>query len=76
MNVRSALSEDEGGGVLLAVSGGIDSMCMADLFWRTRRSGSFAIAHCNFSLRGSESDGDEKLVHDWAACLLYPYPSP
>lgn len=67
MNVRSALSEDEGAGVLLAVSGGIDSMCMADLFWRTRRSGSFAIAHCNFSLRGSESDGDEKLVHDWAA---------
>ena len=48
--------------VLLAVSGGIDSMCMAELFASLEESVPFAIAHCNFGLRGSESDGDEGFV--------------
>lgn len=65
IDVRSALSED-GSGVLAAVSGGIDSMCMADLFWRTYGCGRFALAHCNFCLRGEESDADEQLVRGWA----------
>lgn len=52
--------------VLLAVSGGIDSMCMADLWLRSFGSESFAVAHCNFHLRGEESDGDEALVRGWA----------
>ena len=51
---------------LLAVSGGIDSMCLADLWLRCFGAGSFAIAHCNFHLRGEESDGDEVLVTRWA----------
>ena len=51
---------------LLAVSGGIDSMCLADLWLRCFGSESFAIAHCNFHLRGEESDGDEALVAKWA----------
>jgi len=51
---------------LLAVSGGMDSMCMADLFLQTLGADAFAIAHCNFSLRGEESDGDESLVREWA----------
>lgn len=51
--------------ILLAVSGGIDSMVMASLF---RESGTVhSIAHCNFSLRGAESDGDEKFVRDYAS---------
>jgi len=51
--------------ILLAVSGGIDSMVMASLF---RESGTVhSIAHCNFSLRGEESDGDEKFVRDYAS---------
>lgn len=46
--------------ILLGVSGGIDSMVMLNLL---RRSGfSIAVAHCNFSLRGEESDGDQQLV--------------
>lgn len=52
--------------VLLAVSGGIDSMCMADLFSRLESPVPFAIAHCNFRLRADESDGDEVLVREWA----------
>ena len=51
---------------LLAVSGGMDSMCMADIFLNTVGADAFAVAHCNFSLRGEESDGDEKLVCEWA----------
>ncbi len=52
--------------VLLAVSGGVDSMTMADLFLHSSLKPSFALAHCNFSLRGAESDGDEALVTSWA----------
>ena len=56
--------------ILLAVSGGIDSMVMAHLFI----SGGFkpAIAHCNFSLRGEESDKDEKLVRKLASDYNIP----
>src|ERR1043166_2244244 len=43
--------------VLLAVSGGVDSVVMAELFHQARFQ--FGIAHCNFSLRGKESDDDE-----------------
>lgn len=50
--------------ILLAVSGGSDSMVMCDLFFRTGME--FAIAHCNFQLRGAEADADEALVQSWA----------
>lgn len=49
---------------LLAVSGGRDSMCLANLFFKSKHN--FSIAHANFSLRGKESDADEQLVRDWA----------
>lgn len=52
---------------LLAVSGGMDSMCLADLWLRSFGADSFAIAHCNFNLRGEDSDADERLVTEWAA---------
>lgn len=51
---------------LLAVSGGADSMCLAELFRASTLSPRFAVAHCNFSLRGEESDGDEAFVKAWA----------
>lgn len=60
-----------GSRVLLAVSGGIDSMAMA---WLFRESGTeHSIAHCNFSLRGAESDGDEEFVKSWAAANNIPF---
>ncbi|MFK7953384.1 MAG: tRNA lysidine(34) synthetase TilS [Ekhidna sp.] len=52
------------GKVLLAVSGGVDSMVMAHLFLLSENS--FEIAHCNFALRGEDSDKDEQLVRNWA----------
>ncbi|MGM9736112.1 MAG: tRNA lysidine(34) synthetase TilS [Candidatus Cryptobacteroides sp.] len=51
---------------LAAVSGGVDSMVMADLFLKTLGPEGFAVAHCNFHLRGQESDGDEASVRLWA----------
>ena len=46
--------------ILLAISGGVDSMVMADLFHRAGYK--FAFAHCNFGLRGAESNQDESFV--------------
>ena len=51
---------------LLAVSGGMDSMCMLDLFSQVVPVEEFAVAHCNFSLRGAESDGDQEFVESRA----------
>lgn len=51
--------------ILLAVSGGIDSMYMADRAPELFSGALFAVAHCNFTLRGAESDGDEMFVKAW-----------
>lgn len=45
---------------ILAVSGGIDSAVMAELFYQLKVK--FSIAHCNFNLRGKESDKDQIFV--------------
>jgi len=55
----------KGDKILLAVSGGIDSMVMTHLFLRSDYD--VAIAHCNFSLRSTESDSDEEMVKEFAA---------
>ncbi len=57
--------------VLLAVSGGIDSMVMANLFLKTDNK--IGIAHCNFQLRGTESDNDEKFVREFAINSNTPF---
>ncbi|HEY0031245.1 MAG TPA: tRNA lysidine(34) synthetase TilS [Bacteroidia bacterium] len=50
--------------VLLTVSGGIDSVVMCALFHKAGLS--FGIAHCNFQLRGEESEADELLTEELA----------
>lgn len=60
----------EGDRVLLAVSGGVDSMVMLSLFaqsgWPT------GVAHCNFQLRGEEGDQDTALVEKESARYCLP----
>jgi len=50
---------------LIALSGGVDSMVLADLFNKNKLD--FSIAHCNFKLRSKESDDDEDFVLNWCA---------
>ena len=59
--------------LLLAISGGMDSMVLVHLFQKLNLN--FALAHCNFQLRGAESDGDENFVAAYAklnniACFI------
>lgn len=55
---------------LLAISGGADSSVMAHLFHDAGYD--FAIAHCNFHLRGEDSNADMRLVQDLAKTLEVP----
>lgn len=57
--------------ILLAVSGGKDSVAMAHLFFSLDFK--FAIAHCNFNLRGKESKRDEDFVKSLAAKFKAPF---
>ncbi len=57
--------------ILLAVSGGKDSVLMAQLFKLTGFE--FSIAHCNFNLRGVEAQRDETFVKLLAASLEVPF---
>lgn len=50
--------------LLLAVSGGLDSMVLTHLFQQLGCN--ISIAHCNFNLRGNESDGDEEFITQYA----------
>jgi len=57
--------------ILLAVSGGIDSVVMGSLFDACKIQ--FSIAHCNFGLREMESDGDEMFVNELANRYKVPF---
>src|SRR5690606_3790484 len=62
-HIEQKFSETFNGKTLLAVSGGVDSMVLLHLYLALQLD--FAVAHCNFQLRGTESDLDEKLVADF-----------
>lgn len=59
--------------ILLAVSGGMDSMAMVHLFQQAGYQ--CGIAHCNFQLRGVDSDGDEAFIKEQAKKLNIPFHS-
>ena len=53
--------------LLIAISGGLDSVVMANLFYKLGYD--IAFAHCNFQLRAAESDADELFVEQLATSL-------
>lgn len=52
--------------ILLALSGGVDSVVLAELLLELGYT--FSAAHCNFHLRGEESNRDAEFVIKWAEC--------
>ncbi|MBQ3739031.1 MAG: tRNA lysidine(34) synthetase TilS [Bacteroidales bacterium] len=62
INRYHLIAEDEK--VILALSGGIDSMVLMDLLLKAKVE--FVAAHCNFHLRGEESNGDDWFVRKFA----------
>ena len=57
--------------LLLAVSGGIDSMVLVYLLHELKYN--FAVAHCNFQLRNTESNEDESFVISECEKLKVPF---
>ena len=48
-DLRRLIEEQRSASFLIAVSGGMDSMCLMDLFGKVLPASDFAVAHCNFS---------------------------
>ena len=69
-NKISAYGVPNGTRLLCAVSGGIDSIVMLNLLREMRYS--CVVAHCNFKLRGEESDSDEMFVREMCQKLDVP----
>jgi tRNA(Ile)-lysidine synthase len=56
--------------VIVAVSGGLDSMTLLTVMHRAGFN--IAVAHVNYGLRGEESELDQKLVQDYCEQLFVP----
>ena len=56
--------------LLIAISGGVDSVVLAHLCSQLNLN--FSLCHCNFNLRGQESDDDEAFVTSLAKTLKIP----
>ncbi len=57
--------------LLVAVSGGVDSMVLVSIL--NRLGFRLAVAHCNFQLRGEASEADSGLVEEWANSQNVPF---
>jgi tRNA(Ile)-lysidine synthase len=61
--------------ILVATSGGVDSMVLIDILSQIENIKKIGIAHCNFSLRGNESDEDEEFIKNYANQKNIPFHS-
>jgi len=66
-HVNNSLSFLTKNKLLIAISGGLDSVVLTHLCHDLKLD--IALAHCNFNLRGEESDADEQFVMDLADSL-------
>lgn len=59
--------------LIVAVSGGVDSMVLLDLVSKVHPKGKIIVAHFDHSLRGDESDKDALFVEEYAQarCLIF-----
>jgi tRNA(Ile)-lysidine synthase len=66
-HINEKLSFIKNAKLLIAISGGVDSVVLAYLCKKMDLN--ISLAHCNFNLRGAESDADEdfvlQLAEDW-----------
>jgi len=62
---------NSGTSILVACSGGVDSMVLVDVLLKLNYN--ISLAHCNFQLRGKESDADELFLHDFAMQHNLPF---
>lgn len=69
-NIETDFSFLKGKKILIACSGGMDSVVLTHLMKKLNFE--IALAHCNFSLRGKESDGDEMFVIGLAKNMQIP----
>ena len=74
-NIQSRHLLKRGQAVLVAVSGGLDSMALLHVLCALskRHRWKFTVAHFNHQLRGRSSDADERLVRKTAASLKLPF---
>ena len=70
---KSLVNKDDG--VIVAVSGGVDSVVLLDLLSKLQHKYGLRlrVAHFNHQLRGKESNGDEALVHKLAEKYGFPF---
>ena len=70
-HIRTTFPFLKGKKLLIAISGGIDSMVLADLMLKLNYP--IGIAHCNFELRGEESNQDFLFVEDFCFSNNVPF---
>lgn len=74
-HLKNEFCLNEGTKILCAVSGGVDSIAMLDIFYllSTKLNLKLFVSHYNHKLRGADSDSDEKFVKDVAKYFKLPY---
>lgn len=57
--------------LLVAVSGGLDSMVLCDVLYKLQYN--FSIAHCNYQLRIPDANEDQEMIRIWANDRKIPF---